>query len=176
MLFGLSIAVGNSAAAIHPIPFREWVPAQHDRLIADTKSNTGYIAHEDGSYTTFPIGSGMQKVVNYGSKTYDASTPSRNWIVKSTTIQTDKIDFGKSGMFLRLYSNGTDRTSYGIHATENIDWLLKQDDRYKSFGCVLVSNEVLEALLQTYTLNKGELEVATVDGLDTSLLNETQKL
>ena len=79
-------------------------------------------------------------------------------------------------MFLRLYSNGTDRTSYGIHATENIDWLLKQDDRYKSFGCVLVSNEVLEALLQTYTLNKGELEVATVDGLDTSLLNETQKL
>jgi|CXWL01.1.fsa_nt_gi hypothetical protein len=176
MLFGLSVAVGNPATASQSIPFREWVPQQHDRLIADTEANTGYITHENGTYTTFPIGSGQQKVVHYGGKTYNATTPADYWVVKSTTIQTNRIDFGKSGMFLRLYRNGTDRTSYGIHATSNINELLAADDRYKSFGCILVSNEVLEALLQTYTLNKGQLEVATTRGLNKTLVTEAQGL
>lgn len=149
-----------------PIDLDRWTPAVHDRLIADTQSNIGYIVHEDGNFTMFRIGSGKQRVVNYLGRTYNASTPSGSWKVLSTKVfANDHITFGKTGLFLRL-SQENDETSYGIHATANIDTLLTWSDRYKSYGCILVNNDVLDILKKTYELSGNELDVATVYGIE----------
>ncbi|UPA22101.1 hypothetical protein K8942_03485 [Candidatus Peribacteria bacterium] len=165
ILFGLATVSSVNSTVLQPIPVHEWVPQQHDRFIADTEANQGYIVHMNGSYTTFKIGSGQKKTLRYIGKTYNGATPEELWTVKSTTIQRDRGTFGKSGLFLRLYMDGEYETNYGIHATGNIDEILAEDDRYKSMGCVLVSDEVLEILAMTYALNDNTLEVATVKGL-----------
>ncbi len=166
LLFGFVTLTSAPLSTAHVIPLQEWVPQQNDRFIADTKANHGYIVHTDGSYTDFAIGSGKQQRVNYAGMTYNAATPEEKWTVESTTIQSDRAMFGKSGLFLRLSFNGSDEEShYGIHATGNIDDILASDDRYKSYGCVLVSDEVLEILAQTFALNNNHLDVVTVKGL-----------
>ncbi len=172
LLFGFVAATSNVGATAQAIPLDQWIPQQSDRFIADTEANQGYIVHSNGSYTTFKIGSGQQKTVRYLKKTYNAATPEENWTVQSTTIQRDRGTFGKSGLFLRLYIDGSD-TNYGIHATGNIEEILADTDRYKSMGCILVSDTVLELLAQTYTLNDERLEVATVKGLPQMSSNTT---
>ena len=167
-MFGIVLASSPASPTGHralPTDLSHWTPAIHDRFIADTKQNIGYIVHENGDYTMFRIGSGKRQEVNYGGHTYNAATPETIWHVESTTYQTDKITFGKSGFFLRLYDNDA-FTPYGIHATANIDDLLTWDDRYRSMGCILVSNEVLDVLAHTYVLNGNDLEVATIYGIE----------
>ena len=168
-LFGLVLASSSSAATDAGLPLptdlQYWTPEVHDRFIADTESNLGYIVHDDGQYTMFRIGSGKEKIVHYMGITYDASTPSDMWDVRSTTtFNNDHITFGKTGVFLRL-TRGGEETSYGIHATANIDDILASDDRYRSEGCILVGNDVLQVLEKTYALNGNDLNVVTVHGL-----------
>jgi hypothetical protein len=165
ILFGLAVASSGPMSTANTIPLQEWVPMQNDHFIADTETNQGYIVHPDGSFATFPIGSGKEERVNYAHLTYNAATPDRLWTVKSTTIQTDHGTFGKTGLFLRLSSSGDPESHYGIHATGNINDILKKDDRYKSMGCILVSDDVLDILAQTYALNSNTLSVATIHGL-----------
>ena len=167
-LFGLVVSA-SPMTSYHHVPLEEWVAAKGDRFIVDTRENVGYIVHEDGSFTHMRVGSGRNEVVRYIGRTYLASTPSSRWTVKSKHIQGDKITFGPSGRFLRLYKNGTDYTAYGIHATANIDYLLAEDDRYKSFGCVLVDDDVMDVLYKTYELNNNSLEVVTIHGLESIL-------
>lgn len=167
-IIGLAIATA-APAPMHQVPLEEWQPAQGDMFIADTRANMGYIVHENGDYTSTRIGSGRREVVHYMRITYDATTPSDGWKVGEIDTQTDRQTFGKDGTFMRLYRDGTEYTSYGIHSVGNINDLLKQDDRYKSMGCILVSDEMLAILLQTYELNDKTLEVLTVDGLTTPM-------
>lgn len=165
LLFGVVLSSSSTLTYEH-IPLDKWVPAKGDRFIVDTRENVGYIVHEGGSFTHMRVGSGKNEVVRYIGRTYMASTPASRWTVKSKHIQGDKITFGPSGRFLRLYKNGKDHTAYGIHATANIDELLAEDDRYKSYGCVLVDDEVMDILYKTYDLNGGSLEVVTMYGFD----------
>ena len=81
--------------------------------------------------------------------------------------QGDRITFGPKGRFLRLYKDGEEYTSYGIHDYAYIDKILSQDTegRYFSMGCILVNQEVLDLLEETYTLNGNRLEVYTTQGL-----------
>lgn len=163
-IIGLTVAA-SSPTSLQQIPLDQWQPAYGDTFIADTRSNIGYLVHADGTYATTRIGSGRREVVHYMRITYNASTPSDDWNVGEIDTQTDRQTFGKDGTFMRLYRDGTDRTSYGIHSVGNINELLAADDRYKSMGCVLVSDEVLAILLETYKLNDNSLAVLTVDGL-----------
>ncbi len=165
ILFGLVTVSSGPLTTAQVIPLQNWIPAVDDRFIADTEVNQGYIVHSNGAYTTFPIGSGKEQNVHYAKMNYNAATPDELWTVKSTTIQRDRATFGKSGLFLRLYYDGNTESHYGIHATGNITDILASDDRYKSMGCILVSNEILEILAQTYALNGNKLDVATVHGL-----------
>jgi hypothetical protein len=170
ILFGLVVSSSSPAPAVTPnlplpVDLQYWVPQKNDRFVADTKANLGYIVHDNGSYTMFRIGSGKEETVHYMGITYDASTPTTHWEVKSTTVfNNDHITFGKSGLFLRLSRDGQD-TSYGIHATANIDDILASNDRYRSYGCILVSNQVLGILSSTYTLSGNKLDVVTVGGM-----------
>ncbi len=176
LVFGLVTVTSVPFSSANVIPFEQWVPAQEDRFIADTEANRGYIVHTDGSYTDFTIGSGKQQNVRYAGMHYNAATPDEIWTVKSTTIQKDKAMFGKTGLFLRLsYNDGKTESHYGIHSTGNINDLLAADDRYKSYGCILVSDAVLDVLTQTYLLNDKHLEVATVRGLPSTRIATTLK-
>lgn len=173
LLFGVVLSA-SAPLTYHHIPLDQWEASKGDRFIVDTRENIGYIVHEDGSFTHMRVGSGKNEMVRYIGLTYMASTPSGSWTVKSKHIQGDKITFGPSGRFLRLYKDGTDYTAYGIHATANIDELLGEDDRYKSFGCVLVDNEVMDILYKTYDLNGGSLEVVTIHGIESILAAMTR--
>jgi len=168
LLFGLVMS-GPAPMTTQYIPLEQWEAQAGDRFIADTQENTGYIVHESGNYTSMRIGSGQQKVVRYIGKVYNAATPAEQWVVKSAHIQGDRATFGKTGRFLRLYLDDK-TTAYGIHATGNIDEILASDDRYKSMGCILVSDAVLDILETTYALNGNKLEVVTTKGVDEALM------
>jgi hypothetical protein len=169
LLFGITVS-GPIPLTTQQIPLEQWQVLEGDRFVADTKENQGYLIHESGNYTTFPIGSGKRQRVQYLGMNYNAATPSRFWVVKSTDIFGDRATFGKTGLFLRLYEQGTTKTFYGIHSVGNIDKLLDGENRYHSMGCVLVSDEVLEIIRQTYELNGFELEVATINGMESQML------
>lgn len=168
ILFGL-VMTGPAPLTNQYIPLEQWEAQAGDRFIADTEENTGYIVHESGNYTSMRIGSGKRKVVRYIGKVYDATTPSAYWEVQSTNTYGDRITFGKTGRFMRLYADDKS-TSYGIHATANIDDILASDDRYKSMGCILVSDAVLDILEETYELNGNSLQVVTTMGIDDALM------
>jgi hypothetical protein len=95
-----------------------------------------------------------------------ASTPVAKWTVLSSHIQPDRVTFGATGEFLRLYRDGKTRTHYGIHSYKYIDEFLASDDRYRSMGCVLVTDGVLDLLQAAFTLNGNKLEVETRYGVD----------
>lgn len=172
VLFGLVVSTSGAPASMHStyVELADWQAQKGDRFIVDTEANIGYIVHTDGSFTSTRVGSGKRQIVNYIGKTYNATTPSAKWVVKSKNLYADRITFGKSGRFLRLYQDGKTSTSYGIHATANIDDMLTWEDRYKSMGCVLVSESVLDILEATYKLNGDSLDVVTTAGLDTKML------
>lgn len=169
VLFGLVVS-GPAPLTSQYIPLDQWQPEAGDRFIVDTEENVGYLVHESGNYTSMKVGSGKKQVVHYIGRTYNATTPEAYWVVKSSHIQGDRITFGPTGRFLRLYMNGTEHTAYGIHPTANINDILAGDDRYKSMGCVLVSEAVMDILMTTYALNGDRLEVVTRHGIDDLLL------
>ena len=120
ILFGLVVS-GPAPLTSQLIPLDQWVPEAGDRLIVDTEQNVGYLVHESGNYTKMKVGSGKRQVVRYIGRVYNATTPEKYWVVKSTHIQGDRITFGKTGRFLRLYKDGDTHTAYGIHPTANIE-------------------------------------------------------
>lgn len=136
-----------------------------DRFVADTKENIGYLLHENGTYLSFRIATGQKRVVRYIGRVYDARTPERAWTVRQKQIKGDRTTFGPEGTFLRLY-NDDEQTPYGIHSHRSIMKMLEDDERYKSMGCILVSKEILDVIVQTYELNDKSLAVRTVFGLE----------
>jgi hypothetical protein len=132
--------------------------------MVNTATNQGYLLHEGNSfYTQFPVATGKRAVVRYLGLTYNATTPEDTWIVKSIDIKRDRITFGSTGTFMRLYKGGADSTLYGIHSVSNIDAMLSEEDskRFKSMGCILVSDEILRILQEIYALNDNSLTVIT---------------
>lgn len=146
-------------------PLEQWQTMPGDAFLVDTDANIGYLVHKDGGYTSFVVATGQRKVVYYAGMKYDATTPTIRWTVKRKDIQTDKITFGDHGKFLRLFDENGE-TKYGIHSHAYIRKILASTDRYKSMGCVLVSDEVLEIIEETYTKNGNTLDVLTTYGFD----------
>ena len=145
-----------------------------DVLIVDTKDNIGYLVHTDGVFLSFLASTGQRKVVRYLGRTYNAMTPEKAWVAKSFHIQSDRITFGAAdpntypeldGAFLRLYVDGTQYTHYGIHPTKYSKSIFAETDRYESMGCIIVSDEMMEIILETWRLNGSELTVVTKYGL-----------
>jgi hypothetical protein len=167
-IVGLVVTTSSPAASSFVSP-DVWTPVKGDVFIADTRANMGYIVHADGEYTGMRIASGKRETVHYMRQTYNAATPSDGWTVKEINVQRDRLTFGKDGTFMRLYRDGTQHTSYGIHSVANIDDLLATDERYYSMGCVLVDYDTLDILLDTYALNGNTLDVLTVDGLNAQM-------
>lgn len=142
-----------------------WVPAKGDMFIVDRQANTGYLLHAHSTeYLPFLIATGMKKQVSYLGMNYYAQTPLRTWVARQSVTQSNRVDFGVTGRFLRLYINGETRTSYGIHGYKYFDTWLQESDRYRSLGCIVMSERMLDIIEQTYVLNNNSLLVVTTEG------------
>lgn len=165
ILFGVFLNA-NAAFPAAPVALQDLEPTGIHFLV-DTKENMGYIINDKGQYALIKVATGQNKVVHYLGQTYNALTPSEHWTAKTFHTQSDRITFGPKGKFLRLYRDGTEYTAYGIHSYAYIKDFLKEDDRYRSMGCVLVDDDVMEYLVDAFKKNGNKLEVVTVHGLDT---------
>ncbi|MDA1292247.1 MAG: L,D-transpeptidase [bacterium] len=149
----------------HEIAMENWEIQQEDKVIVDTKNNLGYIFHADGTYINFDVVTGQQRWVYYIGRSYNASTPNWNWTVKSKHIKGDRLTFGPSGRFLRLYKNGEDHTAYGFHEYGQEDEIFNgMDTRFRSMGCIIVRVPIMDLLVSTFEQN-GSIDVITVKGI-----------
>jgi hypothetical protein len=155
----------------------QWLPEQGDFLVVDTRENMGYLMRSDLSEgVSFPVATGVQRNLSHGGKPYYAATPTGQWRVKALDYQAPGYTFGSEGTFLRLYDEDGQSTHYGIHTILDQNWLL-MGERYKSWGCVLVTNEVLSLLETEYRLNKKQgLRVITLDDMSVFPLKRVQRL
>lgn len=138
-----------------------WVPHLNDRMLVDVQQNIGYLVHVDGRSLAFPVATGQRRTVRFIGMTYYAGTPERSWSVKSIDLKDDHTTFGPTGRFLRLYTDDGSSTNYGIHSHSSADEFLESGNRYRSMGCIIVSEQMLNIIEQTYMLNGGSLRLLT---------------
>lgn len=151
----------------------EWEVRTGDALVVDTEMNVGYLIHRSGGFTQFPVATGQRRVVRYIGRTYNARTPNTSWAVLDKEVKSDRTTFGKEGLFLRLYDEDG-KTAYGIHTHRSIDSMLAVQNRYRSMGCILVSQSVLDIIEATFEGNGRRLEVVTLNGFgDETVTYET---
>ncbi len=151
-----------------------WTPDFGDQLYIDLDTNIGYLLHQNGQFGSFPVATGTRRTVNYLGQKYYAATPATHWEVKGLAVQKSKVLFGTTGRFLRLYNEGLSKTLYGIHAHRDFATWSESGNRFKSFGCIIVSEQMLNVLIDTYELNGKQLAVTTSHGA--SELQETLRL
>lgn len=141
----------------------EWEAQVGDMLIVDTKKNIGYLVHPKGGYTHFLVATGQLQWVNYIGRKYRAKTPDLQWTVLDKEIKSDRTTFGKEGLFLRLFDEDG-RTAYGIHSHRSIEVMLAEKERFRSMGCILVSQSVLDIIEATFEGSGRKLDVLTING------------
>jgi hypothetical protein len=130
-------------------------------MLVDVEQNTGFLIHTDGTYVSFPVATGQRKTVRYIGRTYFAATPLRSWTITGMDLKDDRNTFGTSGRFFRLNRNN-ERTPYGIHghAASTVMLGSSSSNRYRSMGCVIVSEKVLDILGRTLA-KSGSINVVT---------------
>lgn len=143
------------------VPF--WYPQQGDYFVADVTNNIGYLMHLDGTSYSFPIITGQTRYVYYLGRYYYGATPVRSWEMKSIDIKDDRVTFGPTGRFLRLYFRG-ESTSYGIHGHRDTKFMLESGDLYRSYGCIIVEERILDMIEKIYKNNDNYLRVETFAG------------
>lgn len=149
---------------VPPTPLSEWQVLEGDALVVDTKDNMGYLVHRDGGFASFAVVTGQRRVVRYIGRTYYAKTPAKKWTVQSLEVKGDRRTFGPRGQFLRFFLSG-EKTAYGIHAHRQGEEMLQSDDRYRSMGCVIVSEGVMDILTELFRLNDEHIDIVTAYGL-----------
>lgn len=165
----LSTLAPTDDALSRSVPRDQWVPAAGQELIVDTERNTGYIVDPNGIFTSFPVVTGRNEFIWWIGRYYKATTPEDTWVVQRRDIKGNRIVFGASGRFLRLFSKeGKNYTSYGIHSYAYIDkWIsLPEEERFKSPGCILVTEDILDVIDAVYAANDNSLRVTTSLGID----------
>ncbi len=157
VLLWLFLAPPAQAASLD---LQNWHPQQGDAFVVYVDANIGYLVHPDGDYFPFLVATGMRRMVRDLGMVYFAGTPTRQWAVDSETMSSG---FGKTGHFLRLSYQGKP-THYGIHSYSTVDEWLQSDDRYRSLGCIVVSEDMLKVIEDTYHTNNDTLTVITSNG------------
>ena len=138
-----------------------WAPQKGDVFEVNVQTNIGHLYHPDGSTLEFEVVTGVRRVVRYIGMRYFAGTPATDWVAQNMQIKKDRITFGKSGRFIRLFKHGTDSTAYGIHSFGREDAMFKVPGRYGSMGCIIVRESVMDIIQKTLELNDGKLSVRT---------------
>lgn len=140
---------------------KEYQASSGDYLTVYIPTGMAYLANDTTkTYTEFRILSGQPRKVHYIGRYYFAATPEQEWEIKSMDIKKDRVTFGKTGRFFRLYENG-DSTPYGIHGLKNSAKLIEQGKIYASMGCVIIPEEVLDVIDASYKIDNKEMKVLT---------------
>lgn len=179
------LTASGALFASHPLPGpidrADWQPRIGDQVMVDTDSSTVYLVHADGSWLTIDGLTGQRRSVSYIGRRYYAGTPDRSWEVREVEQKGKSVTFG-DGRFLRLFvghansADGPDgRTAYGIHSHASFARMLQDKAErnawdptgtgHRSMGCILVSEEDLSLIIETWSINEGVLQVATGQGL-----------
>jgi hypothetical protein len=167
--FGQKIAYSDDEWSYNE--YSDYVSAKGDYFVADLENGVGYLVNDDEKYFTFfPLLSGQRTNVCYIGRCYYAATPEQEWVVKENNIQTDRITFSDDGTFLRLYANGEERTSYGIHGHAYFEEMLATGGKFKSMGCLIVSDDALDVIEKSFLVNENTLNVSTFHELSLSSL------
>lgn len=144
------------------LAFADFVPSKGDYLNVNLEESIGYLFNDESKeFMTFPVLSGQRRNICYIGRCYYGATPEQDWVVKEMNIQSDRITFSASGKFLRLYEGGETRTSYGIHGHAYFNSMIQRDDKYQSMGCILVADDIMDLLEESFYANDNELRVLT---------------
>lgn len=167
----LAMPVAPLQAVVTPVPIAiaepQWQPEPGDRIFVDTRDNFGYLVHSDGRYLPFPVATGQRRHVYYIGRSYNAATPNWDWTIRSMDTKGDRVTFGPTGRFLRLYKDGEENTAYGFHEHRDEAEFFATDapERYRSMGCIIVQHDMMNLLVLTFELN-GSVDVTTAYGID----------
>ncbi|MBM3231632.1 L,D-transpeptidase [Candidatus Peregrinibacteria bacterium] len=144
----------------------EWKPEPGDTAFIDTRSNDGYLVHDDGRYLRFPVVTGQRRGVYYIGRSYNATTPATDWVIQSSEVKGDRVTFGPSGRFLRLWKDD-ERTAYGFHEHRDEEEMFgaPAEERYRSMGCIILESSTMDIFALTLELN-GSIAVHTRYGID----------
>ncbi len=114
------------------------------------------------------MATGRKEYVHYIGRSYRAETPLRTWTAEQKQIKGDRRTFGIGGRFLRLFRSG-EESPYGIHSYYKADQWMRDDERYKSMGCIVVTEDILDVIEKTFTLSNNNLTVITTDDVQKTL-------
>ncbi len=143
----------------------DYAPSEGDYLTVFIPTGKAYLANDTTKiYAEFPILSGQPRNVRYIGRYYFAATPEQEWEVKSMDVKKDRVTFGKTGRFFRLYENGNG-TPYGIHGYKYADKIIKSGKIYASMGCVIVPEEVLNVIDASFKADTKVLKVITTSDI-----------
>ncbi|MBD3330514.1 hypothetical protein GF354_03205 [Candidatus Peregrinibacteria bacterium] len=168
MVFILMLYNGNYVLAglfFNDEPTNVWTVSSHqnypvsygDEFIVDIENGEGYlINYYTKTFTKFPLMTGT---------TY-APTPVSEWIVKEKNIQGNRVVFSDSGEFFRMYKNGITRTGYGIHGYKYFKREIENGRKFLSLGCVLVADDVLDVIEESFYANKELFNMSTREKVD----------
>ncbi len=155
-------------AEVYPSGEDFWLTQKGDYFAADVKNNRGYFIHPNGTSYEFPIITGQRRYVYYIGRYYFAGTPVRSWEIDlDVEIKDDKVTFGSTGRFFRLFDHGKS-SSYGIHGHRNFQAMLDSGDLYRSMGCIIVPEPILDIFQKVYDHNGGMIRVETFEGTEIS--------
>ncbi len=155
----VSLAVASPA-----VPQTAWVPESGDHLVLDTQKNMGYLMHRDGRYLAFRIVTGQKRYVRYIGLSYFAGTPQGDFDIQSRHIKGDRITYGPTGRFLRMYKDGA-FTHYGVHEHAREDEMFADGERFRSMGCIIVKSRIMDILDETFARN-GAIAVKIRSGIE----------
>lgn len=144
-------------------------PAGGDYLVADIERSVGYlVSPEHHEIMPFVLLSGQKRFRGYFSGEYYEGTPEMDWVVRQLDIKGDRVTFGDTGRFFRMF-DGEGRTAYGIHSHKYFQYMSDSDNYFRSLGCLIVSDDVLDVIQKSFELNGEILNVTTAklqSGLD----------
>lgn len=143
----------------------EYIPSEGDYLTVYIPTGTAYLANDTTKiYAQFPILSGQPRNVHYIGRYYFAATPEQEWEIKSMDTKKDRVTFGKTGRFFRLYEDGNS-TPYGIHGYKYAASLIEKGKIYASMGCVIVPEEVLDVIDASFKADVKDMKVITTSDI-----------
>ncbi|MCX6735202.1 MAG: hypothetical protein NTZ25_04845 [Candidatus Peregrinibacteria bacterium] len=147
------------------VEISDYISQEGDYLTVYIPTGTAYLANDTTKiYAQFPILSGQPRNVHYIGRYYFAATPEQEWEVKSMDTKKDRVTFGKTGRFFRLYEDGNS-TPYGIHGYKYAAKLIEGGKIYASMGCVIVPEEVLDIIDASFKADVKDMKVITTSDI-----------
>lgn len=135
------------------VSYDEYIPAKGDYFLVDIEKAVGYLLNDIGqTYTSFPIMTGSKRT----------PTPEKDWVVLQKNIQPNRVVFAESGEFFRMFlDEGKTFTHYGIHGYGFFEEEIEKGTKFLSLGCVLVADDVLDLIEESYLANGESLNIST---------------